>query len=543
MKRKYAFLVVLLIICGNSLFSGGITEGSYYARTILERTDDVSVYFKQVVDPLTLKNGPLQMTVVPLISHTFILSEYPDMRNKRLDTYQMKDQLAPFTKELASLQEMSGTFYVYLRYEQGEEFINTSSFTIDPSFFDYMFIDNDRGEFLRASEFSVSKPFQVNVSKPVYEFWVRFGSNQAERNAFFEGAKDISISVTGFGFEGEAITYQFPFSGLFSDMPEEPKELLTSVLSDITVSFDDGTNITLFENQSYNQKIPEPNPPTRNGYIFDGWYKDISFLERERWDFSLDSLVDDITLFAKWRPETYLVTFDSQGGGTPNPESIDVRYGTSFGNLAAVEKEGYFFHGWMTKPDGNGELVTENTKLSQPENLTLYANWDTTAPINPAEKIAPKKPQPSILQSSGLYYNLIDIMFLYDGNELKNSMPVIGAGYLVGINYKKHGITLGAGIGLNLMMASDILSPPSAEYAESHYANLTLFLPVVSLNPGVFNLAIITDVSLHDLTWSSKLAAKLNLGWVSFSLGVGYFSEAEKVLPYFGFGILNGLTL
>ena len=88
MKRKYAFLVVLLIICGNSLFSGGITEGSYYARTILERTDDVSVYFKQVVDPLTLKNGPLQMTVVPLISHTFILSEYPDMRNKRLDTYQ-----------------------------------------------------------------------------------------------------------------------------------------------------------------------------------------------------------------------------------------------------------------------------------------------------------------------------------------------------------------------------------------------------------------------------------------------------------------------
>ncbi len=78
------------------------------------------------------------------------------------------------------------------------------------------------------------------------------------------------------------------------------------------------------------------------------------------------------------------------------------------------------------------------------------------------------------------------------------------------------------------MMASDILSLPSAEYAENLYANLTLFLPVISLNPGVFNLATITDVSLQNLSWSSKLTAKLNLGWVSFSLDVEYFSEAEK---------------
>lgn len=325
-------------------------------------------------------------------------------------------------------------------------------------------------------------------------------------------------------------------------MPEEPKELLTSVLSDITVSFDDGTNITLFENQSYNQTIPEPNPPTRNGYIFDGWYKDISFLERKRWDFVLDSLVDDITLFAKWRPETYLVTFDSQGGGTPNPESIDVRYGTSFGSLADVEKEGYFFHGWMTKPDGKGELITENTKLSQPENLTLYANWDTTAPITPAEKVVPKIPQTSILQSSGLYYNLIDIMFLYDGNELKNSMPFLGLGYLHGIKYSDEGITLGAGLGINLAMATDLSLPSTAEEANSYYIDFSLFFPVLSFNP-IFNVAIISDVSLFDFTWSTKLAAKLNLGWVAFSVGVGYFSEVEKLLPYFGFGILNGLTL
>jgi uncharacterized repeat protein (TIGR02543 family) len=237
-------------------------------------------------------------------------------------------------------------------------------------------------------------------------------------------------------------------------------------------------------------------------------------------------LIGDTTLYAKWEPLPFgLITFDSQGGSSPEPENLIVEYGESYGTLPIVSRPGYLFMGWSKSPYSLDQVEAKMT-VSQPGDFTLYAKWEAETAI-----------------SSGIYYNIIDILFLIDGQMNKHTMPAIGAGYLAGINYKKHGITLGAGIGLNLMMASDILSPPSAEYAENHYANLTLFLPVVSLNPGVFNLAIITDVSLHDLTWSSKLAAKLNLGWVSFSLGVGYFSEAEKVLPYFGIGLINGLLL
>lgn len=521
--RRCTVLMILFLSITTALIAAGMTEGSTYAKTILERNDDVSMYFKQSVEPYTFRNGPLQMTVVPLISETYLLSEYPDMKNKRYSTSQMVDRLEPFLKELDAQQERSGAFFVYLRYEQTKEILNTSSFAIDPNFFNYMFLDNDRGEYLRVSESSVTKVHRVNVSNPVYEFWVRFGKNSAERERFFDNAKKISISVTDFGFEGESVKFMVPLSQLFSHIPEGPHELIKTIRSSYNVMFR-GACIEPLHNQSLGNTIPEPVNPERHGYTFGGWYKDSSF--HERWDFQNDSLIGDTTLFAKWEPLPYgQITFDSQGGSSPEPENLIVEYGASYGTLPAVSKTGYIFRGWSKSPYG-GDEIDMWTKVSQPGDFTLYASWEDATVV-----------------TTGIYYNLFDYLFLFDGQTSKLSMPVIGAGYLAGINYKEHGITLGAGIGLNLMMASYILSPPSAEEANSHYANLTLFLPIVSLNPGVFNLAIITDVSLHDFTWSSKLAAKLNLDWVSFSLGVGYFSEAEKFLPYFGIGLINGLLL
>lgn len=44
--------------------------------------------------------------------------------------------------------------------------------------------------------------------------------------------------------------------------------------------------------------ISEPTEPSRDGYSFDGWYKDVSFAEP--WDFDNDVVTTDITLYAKW---------------------------------------------------------------------------------------------------------------------------------------------------------------------------------------------------------------------------------------------------
>lgn len=45
----------------------------------------------------------------------------------------------------------------------------------------------------------------------------------------------------------------------------------------------------------YDSLVSEPPPPTREGYVFVGWY-----IDGEKWDFSSDTLVEDLTVTARW---------------------------------------------------------------------------------------------------------------------------------------------------------------------------------------------------------------------------------------------------
>lgn len=58
----------------------------------------------------------------------------------------------------------------------------------------------------------------------------------------------------------------------------------------------------------------------------------------------------------------------------------NIMYGETYGELPAPKKEGYYFAGWYTEPNGQGSLITSETLISNPENHTLYAYW-TDAPI------------------------------------------------------------------------------------------------------------------------------------------------------------------
>ena len=50
--------------------------------------------------------------------------------------------------------------------------------------------------------------------------------------------------------------------------------------------------------KEYGELLEEPVPPTREGYVFTGWYKDYSCYEL--WDMENDTIQEDITLFAGW---------------------------------------------------------------------------------------------------------------------------------------------------------------------------------------------------------------------------------------------------
>ncbi|WP_338094499.1 InlB B-repeat-containing protein [Methanorbis furvi] len=49
---------------------------------------------------------------------------------------------------------------------------------------------------------------------------------------------------------------------------------------------------------SYGDRVPEPGTPTKDGYVFGGWYKDEAL--NILWIFKEDALPGDMTLYAKW---------------------------------------------------------------------------------------------------------------------------------------------------------------------------------------------------------------------------------------------------
>lgn len=66
-----------------------------------------------------------------------------------------------------------------------------------------------------------------------------------------------------------------------------------------TVSFDSkgGTDVPA-QNQMYGELLEVPEPPTREGYVFTGWYKDHSCFDS--WDVEQDIIEVDMTLYAGW---------------------------------------------------------------------------------------------------------------------------------------------------------------------------------------------------------------------------------------------------
>lgn len=68
-----------------------------------------------------------------------------------------------------------------------------------------------------------------------------------------------------------------------------------------------------------NKKVMEPNKPTKKDYTFDGWYIDSDYTKI--WNFSVDTVTGDMTLYAKWKAVSTQTsdTTTSGGGGSKTP--------------------------------------------------------------------------------------------------------------------------------------------------------------------------------------------------------------------------------
>lgn len=70
-----------------------------------------------------------------------------------------------------------------------------------------------------------------------------------------------------------------------------------------TITFDSkgGTDVAP-QNQMYGELLELPEEPTREGYVFTGWYLDSAC--DERWQETEDVIECDLTLYAGWKSES-----------------------------------------------------------------------------------------------------------------------------------------------------------------------------------------------------------------------------------------------
>ena len=105
--------------------------------------------------------------------------------------------------------------------------------------------------------------------------------------------------------------------------------------------------------QDYGTKITTPADPTRKGYTFKGWDKEIP----------KTMPAENMTVTARWEINRYTITFDPAGGSEIAPITQD--YGTNITSPADPTREGYTFIG-----------LDKAIPTTMPaENITVTAQW------------------------------------------------------------------------------------------------------------------------------------------------------------------------
>ena len=159
---------------------------------------------------------------------------------------------------------------------------------------------------------------------------------------------------------------------------EEEFSFSTPVTSDLTLyarwfgssysfAFDSNGGNTIPTQTIENGKKATRVVPAKTGNTFEGWFSDEELTK----EFSFDTaVVHDMTVWAKWQPDTFTVTFESNGGSEVDPQTIE--YGNTVTQPDNPTKSGSSFAGWYSD-----EELTQGYDFSSSvtSDITLYAKW------------------------------------------------------------------------------------------------------------------------------------------------------------------------
>ena len=110
----------------------------------------------------------------------------------------------------------------------------------------------------------------------------------------------------------------------------------------------------------------------KTGYSFEGWYGDQSYSDRV---YVLTSSGESVTVYAKFAPVVYTITYDYDGGtGVENPTTYTVESEDIM--LCDATKDGFVFAGWF-----DGDVKVEKIAKGSHGNLSLVAKWIENSPF------------------------------------------------------------------------------------------------------------------------------------------------------------------
>ncbi|HJI86916.1 MAG TPA: InlB B-repeat-containing protein [Ruminococcus bromii] len=196
------------------------------------------------------------------------------------------------------------------------------------------------------------------------EYWAKWEINQYTITFDTNGGSEIAPITQDYGTEITApdnpTRKGYTFKGWDKEIPKTmPADNITVKaqweINQYTITFDTngGSEIAPIT-QDYGTEITAPDNPTRKGYTFKGWDKEIPETMP----------AENITVKAQWEINQYTITFDTNGGSEIAPITQD--YGTEITAPDNPTRKGYTFKGWDK----------EIPETMPAENITVKAQWE-----------------------------------------------------------------------------------------------------------------------------------------------------------------------
>ena len=214
------------------------------------------------------------------------------------------------------------------------------------------------------------------------EYWAKWEINQYTITFDTNGGSEIAPITQDYGTEitvpADPTRKGYTFKGWDKEIPETmPADNITVKaqweINQYTITFDTngGSEIAPIT-QDYGTEITAPDNPTRKGYTFKGWDKEIPETMP----------AENITVKAQWETNQYTIAFDTNGGSEIAPITQD--YGTEITAPDNPTRKGYTFKGWDK----------EIPETMPAENMTVKAQWEInqytiTFDTNGGSEIAP----------------------------------------------------------------------------------------------------------------------------------------------------------